>query len=154
MNGKEVDGFFHSAVRYCSVIENFDSNQDENKFKTLLVSLLDLYSKALNLPDVEPGKSRKVNVSLPQINFDKYEYYWEVFNPYKIDGEPVCGSLSDDTLDIYKDVKEGIILYKKNHYNEAVWGGKFSFGSHWGSHAVDAMRAVHSVNIGDIDDLR
>ncbi|MBT2658887.1 hypothetical protein J7E81_27335 [Bacillus sp. ISL-18] len=83
MNGKEVDDFFHSAVRYCSVIESFDYNQDENKFKTLLVSLLDLYSKALNLPDVEPGKSRKVNVSLPQINFDKYEYYWEVFNPYK-----------------------------------------------------------------------
>ncbi|MBT2658888.1 DUF5063 domain-containing protein [Bacillus sp. ISL-18] len=55
---------------------------------------------------------------------------------------------------MYKDVKEGIILYQKNYYNEAVWGWKFSFESHWGSHAVDAMRAVNSVNIGDIDDLR
>ncbi|MBT2657968.1 DUF5063 domain-containing protein [Bacillus sp. ISL-18] len=152
MKGKAVDHFFHSAVQYCSVIENFDSNQDENKFKTLLLSLLDLYSKALHLPDIDPGKSLKVNVPLPQINFDKYEYYWEVFNPYKID-EPVCGSLSDDTLDIYKDVKEGIISYQKNHHNEAIWGWKFSFESHWGNHAVDAMRALHSVNFDEIDDL-
>ena len=42
MKGKAADDFFHSAAQYCRIIEIFDSNQDENKFKTLLVSLLDL----------------------------------------------------------------------------------------------------------------
>lgn len=147
MKNKSVYDFFQSAVKYCSIIENYHSNQDENKLKTLLASLLDLYGKALYLPDIEPENEQLTNfdISRPQINFDKYDYYWEVFNPYKIE-EPLCGSLSDDTLDIYNEVKKGIILYQKNQYNDAVWEWKFSFKIHWGSHAVDAIRALHSVN--------
>jgi hypothetical protein len=152
MQSKAVDDFFHSAVTYCSTIENFNSNQEENKLKNLLVSLLDLYSKALHLPGVEPESDEliEVKVSLPQINFGEYDNYWEVFNPYEFE-EPLVASLSDDILGIYGDVKKGIVLYEQNQEIEAIWQWKFGLEIHWGSHAVDAVRALHSVYFQDID---
>jgi hypothetical protein len=104
MTHKGITHFYQSAVYYCSLIENFDNK----KLKILLLSLLDLYSKALHLPEVEPGQDRlkDIAISAPQINFGEYDHYWEVFNPYVFE-EPVGGSLTDDILDIYKDIKKG-----------------------------------------------
>ncbi|MDP4156530.1 MAG: DUF5063 domain-containing protein [Bacillota bacterium] len=152
MQSKAADDFFHSAVTFCSIIENFNSNQEENKLKNLLVSLLDLYSKALHLPDVEPENDEfiEVKLSLPQINFRQCDNYWEVFNPYEFE-EPLVASLSDDILGIYGDVKKGIVLYEQNQEIEAIWQWKFGLEIHWGSHAVDAVRALHSVIFQDID---
>jgi hypothetical protein len=150
MKNKVVDDFFQSAVHYSSLIEDFDSNHIHSKMKTLLLSLLDLYSKALTLtlPEVEPRDHEltDLNIVVPQINFGEYDFYWEVFNPYELEA-PVGASLSDDILDIYKDVKKGILLYEKNKHIEAIWEWKFGFEIHWGSHAVDAIRALHSANI-------
>lgn len=145
MKNKAVDNFFNSAIHYCNLVENFNSNQDNDKLKKLVISLLDLYSKALVLPDVDPENtdSFEFDVFVPQINFEQYEYYWEVFNPYNLE-EPVCGSLTDDILDIYKDVKIGIFLYEYKEHIEAIWHWKFYFQVHWGSHTVDAIRALHS----------
>ncbi len=145
MKSKVVEDFFHSAVHYCSIIENFDSNQVHKNLKALLVALIDLYSKALYLPEVEPENDEVTDsdISVPQINFNQYELYWEVFNPYVLE-EPVGASLSDDILDIYKDLKKGIHLFEKNEHIEAIWIWKFEFEIHWGSHAVDAIRALHS----------
>ncbi|MBT2659203.1 DUF5063 domain-containing protein [Bacillus sp. ISL-18] len=39
------------------------------------------------------------------------------------------------------------MLYERNEHIEATWEWKFSFDIHWGSHAVDAIRALHSANI-------
>ena len=148
MKNEAVDNFLNSAIHYCNLVENFNSNQEIDKLKNLVVSLLDLYSKALFLPDVEPESADlyDFDVSLPKINFEQYENYWEVFNPFHLE-EPVCGSLTDDILDIYKDVKEGIFLYEQNEQIEAIWHCKFHFKAHWGSHAVDVIRALHSANI-------
>lgn len=145
MRDKVVDDFFHSAIHYCGLIESFNSVQASHKLKILLVSILDLYSKALYLPEIEPVKDEVTDFdsSVPQINFNQYDLYWEVFNPYQLE-KPVAASLSDDILEIYKDVKKGIHLYEKKEHLEAVWEWNFSFEVHWGSHAVDAIRALHS----------
>jgi hypothetical protein len=128
MKSKAEDDFYHSGVNYCSLIENFDSNQEKSKLKSLLHSLLDLYSKALNLPDVEPENDTtpEVNLSLPQINFGLYENYWEVFNPYEFE-EPLVASLSDDVLDIYKDVKKGMCYTKKINRTKPCGNGNLVY---------------------------
>ena len=148
MKNKDVDNFFLSALNYCNVVEDLNSNKGKNNLNNLLVSLLDLYSKALYLPDVEPENDEvsDIKLSVPQILFDEYDHYRKVFNPYHLD-EPVGASLSDDILEIYKDVKNGIILYEKNKYSEAIWEWKFNFEIHWGSHAVDAIRVLHSAKL-------
>jgi hypothetical protein len=117
------------------------------KLKNLFISLLDLYSKALYHPDVEleyDGFSDIV-ISVPPINFDEYDLYWEVFNPYHIE-EPVGVSLFDDILEIFREVKRGLILYQKNELIDVLWNWKFNFEIYWGSHTVDAIHALHSAN--------
>ncbi len=149
MKNKTVN-FLNSAIHYCILVENLNSNQETDKLKSLVISLMDLYSKALLLSDVEPENAalHEFNISLPQVNFEQYEYYWEVFNPYNFEA-PVCNSLSDDVLNIYKDVKEGIFLFERKKQKEAIWHWKFQFQTHWGGHAVDAIRALHSANIAE-----
>ncbi|MGG0179118.1 DUF5063 domain-containing protein [Gottfriedia acidiceleris] len=149
MVNKEINEFYLSALNYCKKIENFNSNKETNKFNNLLASLLDLYSKALYLPEVEAEDTEVaiLDFAIPKLNFGQNEYYWDVFEPYQLE-EPVCGcgSLSDDILDIYKDVKEGNLLYDQNEQLEAIWHWKFDFHAHWGRHAVNAIRALHSIN--------
>jgi hypothetical protein len=144
MTNQGINEFYQSAVTYCSLIENFDNKN----LKILLLSLLDLYSKALQLPNVEPEQDKMMNIDvhLPHITICQYDHYWEVFNPYELE-EPVGASLSDDIIDIYKDVKKGILLFESNEHKEAIWEWKFGFEIHWGSHAVDAIRALHSANL-------
>ncbi|MBT2659202.1 DUF5063 domain-containing protein [Bacillus sp. ISL-18] len=103
MTHKGINEFYQSAVHYCKIIENIDNKN----LKRLLLALLDLYSNALHLPDGELGQDNVTDIAIssPQINFGQYEHYWEVFNPYQLE-EPVGASLSDDILDIYKDVKK------------------------------------------------
>lgn len=66
------------------------------------------------------------------------------YTSYKLN-EPGGGSLSDDILNIYKDLKEGIILFEQDTPNEAIWHWKFHFQAYWGSHVVNALRTLNSV---------
>jgi hypothetical protein len=144
MTNQGINEFYQTAVSYCNLIENFENKN----LKILLLSLLDLYSKALHLPDVEPEQEGATDIDLPipQIKIGQYDHYWEVFNPYQFE-QPLGATLSDDILDIYKDVKKGILLYQRNEQIEAIWEWKFGFEIHWGSHAVDAIRTLHYVNV-------
>lgn len=144
MNIKEAEKFYLSAANYCKVVENTD-HVNESNLLSLLHALLDLYSKAHILPDVEIENEEEVNFEMPilEIDFNKYDLYWEVFDPYYLD-KPVRASLSDDILDIYKDVKRGLLLFEKNKFTNAIWQWKFNFEIHWDSHAVDAIRVLHS----------
>jgi hypothetical protein len=151
MRNKDVEDFLVSALHYCSMIENFESLNEHKKLRNLHISLLDMYAKAFGLPEVEPqnDKVSSFDIPVPKVSFGQFEYYWEVFEPYNLE-EPVGASLTDDILDIYKNVKEGIHLYEKNELVDAVWHWRFNFETHWGSHAVDAIRALHSAIYHDI----
>jgi hypothetical protein len=109
-------------------------------------AFLDLYTAAVELPHVEPpsGSAEPPSPEPPEgwAGFEKLDIYWEVFDPYEL-AEPVAGSLSDDILDVYRDVLRGLRQWEGGDYAAAVWGWRFSFESHWGDHAVDALRALH-----------
>lgn len=145
MENKDVKDFLNSATQFCSMIENIDSCNDSKKLTSLLISLLDLYAKALGLPEIEQENDTlsTFDIHVPKVTFGQFDYYWEVFDPYELK-EPMGASLTDDVLDIYKEVKKGLLLYEQNVEVEAVWQWKFSFETHWGSHTVDAIRALHS----------
>ncbi|MDF2697718.1 MAG: hypothetical protein K0S65_6101, partial [Labilithrix sp.] len=70
------------------------------------------------------------------------DIYWEVFDPYQHE-DLVAGSLSDDVLDTYRDVRRGFWFWEQNEVANAVWEWRFHFQSHWGDHAIDALRALH-----------
>jgi hypothetical protein len=143
----QIEEFLYSADAYCRVIETLGSLDDKRTRKAVHAALADLYAKALHLPrtEVETEEAERFDFPLPELEGQKYDMYFQVFDSYKLE-EPVTGSLKDDILGVYQDLKEGLLLYEQGAVAEAVWQWKFSFATHWGHHAANAIRALHSVN--------
>lgn len=146
MQHQEVEAFRISADAYCGFIDSCRSFDEEESFSKLLKILSQLYTKALDLPEVESEEECPIDVDflLPEIEVKKHNVYREIFNPYQ-DETPVNGCLDDDILGIYSDIKKGLILYEEGHDIEAVWEWKFGLETHWGEHATSAIRALHSI---------
>jgi len=55
------------------------------------------------------------------------------------------GSLADDIADIYRDLKEGLVLHHSGLAtpNDILWEWRLLFYSHWGDHAMNALRTIH-----------
>lgn len=110
--------------------------------------LLQLYEKALHLPDTEPddsdiGASDEMTV-LP-LKMQIRDFYWDVFDPFDDAEEDklVGGMVFDDLNDIYRDLMEGVRAYELGVINEAVWVWKWGVDNHWGTHAVSLIKALH-----------
>ena len=70
--------------------------------------------------------------------------YWLVFCPYRRD-QAYRHSLSDDLADIWRDLKEGLLVYAKGTEKarqHAIWMWTFEFHGHWAHHAVSALNAL------------
>jgi hypothetical protein len=141
-----VATFVWRAREFCTFIHEADKLPLDERMSEAQRYLLGLYTAALSLPSVEPTDYAKPARSPdPPSNwqgFEEFETYWEVFDPYKL-AEPVAGSLSDDLLDVYRDIRRGLTYWESGHDARAIWEWRFSFESHWGDHGVDALRALH-----------
>ena len=119
-----------------------------------LFELTALYVAALRLPSpfLEPSDSEAAD-RVDDQEFKKvfkwgarlpFNYYGEVFDSTVVPPEePVVGDLADDVADIYRDVITGLRLFEDGRFNDASWEWGFTFQSHWGKHATDAIRAIH-----------
>ncbi len=96
-----------------------------------------------DIPDLTKSQLDGVAANLARLPF---RHYWSVFVPSEIgDGiaEPSCGDLLDDFLDIYRDIRHGLMLFDSGHSIGAVYHWHQMF-SHWGHHVLDALSALHS----------
>ncbi|MBS1494531.1 MAG: DUF5063 domain-containing protein [Bacteroidetes bacterium] len=122
--------------------------------------LLTYYSAAIDLEEVEQNDeaeyfhSFKIEKELTKAVHEKSEevlkenqWYIDTFNPVEVDGQkPTGGWLVDDFEDIYKDLKENIVLLedkKETAYEYVIWNFRYSFLIHTGQHCIDAIRALH-----------
>jgi Domain of unknown function (DUF5063) len=141
-----VATFVCEAREFCSFVEKAGTLGVIDRMHRARQHLLELYAAAVALPSVEPPVGTKAARSPePPPNwsgFDAFETYWEIFDPYDLQA-PVAGSLSDDLLDVYRDLRRGLTLWDSHHDAGAIWEWKFHFDGHWGDHAVDALRALH-----------
>jgi len=72
-----------------------------------------------------------------------FDMYSEVFDPLKVPAEePVVGSVADDLADIYRDLADGLRLYRAGRMGEALWAWRLNFEFHWGEHASGGIRAL------------
>jgi hypothetical protein len=69
---------------------------------------------------------------------------WDVFDPVA-ESEAIQASLADDIADVYRDLRNGLTLRKEDGAvpAEVVWEWRLLFDSHWGDHAISALRTVH-----------
>ena len=141
---KNVEHFYELALKYCTFLTQGLLLEDDVEY--LMSLLLRLYDAALQLPDIEPEsvEEAEVGISPPAIHIQFESSYYQVFDPF-VEEEPVEGLLEDDLQDIYCDLMSGINEYRKGNLGNAVFEWTFLLDNHWGNHAVNALRVLHSV---------
>ena len=146
-----IEEFSRVAKEYCEWCLS-PPGEEPSEVRTALSLLLRLYSQALALQfpkdmddDLEgerPDETtrKKVFERAGALPFNNYS---SVFDPHVVPPEePVVGDLADDIADIYRDLFEGLSLYRSGHLAEAEWEFLNSFQSHWGRHASSAIHAL------------
>jgi len=142
-----VDAFVDQARLFCAFVERSSGLSLRERLLEARQRLLGLYTAGSVLPVVEPPEGIDASWDRQRApgwrGFETLEAYWEVFDPYEEDA-PVCTVLSDDVLDIYFDVQRGLDLWDRDvPCTAAIWEWRFHFDTHWGDHAIDALRALH-----------
>jgi hypothetical protein len=162
---QRISAFVEVAQEYCAFIENGGADRSWSFAKQCLTLLLRLYERALNLPEREPASDSsltRVKHEGWQEQFDRLgqklvrDLYWQVFEPFDQEKpEPLCGSISDDLADIWRDLKVGLAEMDKctaGCIEDAVWHWRFSFETHWAYHAAGAIAALTALCFGPYAD--
>jgi hypothetical protein len=154
-----------AAERYCALFESEPADADQWA-EAVLSALAQVYAAAHRLPgfglsedapdipdslDVTTAEWRSV-FGVVSRALGPQEAYWAYFDPSEpqdSDERPIFHSLADDLADIYRDIKPGLRAWETgdDRYLETIvfdWKTPL-FGSHWGLHAVSAMRALHPI---------
>lgn len=141
---QDIADFAETARRYCRFVEGAASLSLDERLRGARELLAELVHAGGRLPLVEPDgpDADHVQPLSGWPGFGEHEIYWEVFDPYE-QAPLVAGSLSDDVLDVYCDVRRGLQLFEEGHLASAAFEWRLHFDSHWGDHAVDALRALH-----------
>ena len=163
---RAVSRFGPIAQQYCSLVDS-RSALDKSEFLLQVYRMLpELIAEASGLPPVSFGddENEEQEASINKIHAETemkqqewgllydslkeklgdWDLYWMVFDP-RTDNEAIHGSLADDIADIYRDLKDGIGLKETNKVPacEIIFEWRFGFTSHWGQHAVNALRTIH-----------
>ncbi len=149
--------FLKSVRDFCDFIEN-DKSEDYVAFLRLTQTHLQaLYFGGIKLHLVDLNYDQEFADRMTQPELENIlnslvgrlnnRFYWHIFDPTKEDGiEPVCGDLHDDLCDIYKELKNSLLLFETGmpaEIESAVWTFKWSFDNHWGNHCINAIYALH-----------
>ena len=161
----EIIERFATIVRqYCSAIDEaagLERGEILDRVYPLLPRLID---QAIGMPKVAEAdeaedaqsddelpkasrwthEERRNLFKLLQEKLSGWDQYWVIFDPTN-DLDPVLGSIADDLVDIYFDLKEGLALHEagQSEPGQVIWEWRFSFDIHWGEHALGALRAIH-----------
>lgn len=163
----EIAGRFAGiANRFCSVVDSASGMERADLLLQIYRILPKLIDEAISLPDVklsdsddppegnsEPAFRAKVRqgeqewrqlYNLLKEKLADWDRYWQVFDPIE-DDEALFGTLADDIADIYRDLKEGLVLSETHQAppEDIIWNWRLLFYSHWGKHAMDALLAIH-----------
>lgn len=160
--------FASACQRYCDIVDASNRTEKIELLVQLYRALPELILEAIQLPDTDPWKRDEEEGSdldltpsarpsvrmtnqewgdlykLPKEKLGEPPFYWTVFNPVE-DKEAIEASLADDIADVYRDVIEGVQLLGKTAASpgEIIWEWRISFHSHWGDHAIQALRTIH-----------
>jgi hypothetical protein len=153
--------FLRVAHEYCVFTENASEKNSTDIYDFFLKIGPLLYLKGKLLPEVNPdypeSSERFVTEEEYQEVFNSFrhifgaedEFYhvgYEEYNEY----EAVKASLSENSADIYQDLKDFILLYQKNSQaarQNAVHDCRTLFEQRWGPKVLSSLRYMHYLSI-------
>lgn len=149
---------------YCNIIETAEKNEPRALIPIIHRSLLDLYNVFIDLPDIELKSDTHFDHRITENEYiqirkklygviGKYDVYYQTFDPIYPDSflkssspEGVSqGSMVDDLSDIYRDLKNTILVYRlgtPEAQEISLVELQISF-LHWGNHLMDVLRPLH-----------
>jgi Domain of unknown function (DUF5063) len=136
----EMDRFRVAAANFIQTVDSANACEREVFLAQLSHSLAELYSRALDLPGVEPDTA-----SIGEAPFSIQEWaalcdslrskigpldtYWKIFDS-TANEPPVQGRLSSDISEIYSDLKHDLRLENTGiSHPDLLWELRFSFRS-------------------------
>jgi hypothetical protein len=156
--------FLTIARTYCSFIESTDTGSSNEFLSSAQEILLDLYQMGKKLPEVDVIdkdfqdllSDADYKTALKNIGRRcPFQYYWNVLDPFNFEDpntEIGVGDITDDLGDIYRDIKSSLLLYDSGLEDAqlaANWQLKFDFDSHWSTHCIDGLKAIHDYLLKD-----
>jgi hypothetical protein len=144
----EIEYFIDQAQEYCSFVETANDFELAAQLSIFSVRLSALYAAGLRLPDDLEGTAGDPPAAPDPLahwsGLGDFTLYWQVPDPFDW-GAPEVGSLSDDLLGIYRDIKAGFLLLddSEESLDRALFHWQATFVSHWAQSAVDALRILH-----------
>jgi hypothetical protein len=159
LNNVEAHQFATVASEFCALLETAPHSSCADLLLKLDRALPLLYHAAASLPDVEPDTTGIASVTVPQQQVDlvqtaiakklgRWGAYVEMYNPADASVQkPVAYLLSLDLGEIYQDLRESLAIAQSGAVttNDVLWEWRFSFSSHWGTHAARALRVLNAL---------
>lgn len=144
------------AERYCSLIEQVESMERETFVVEVTAALMAVLHAAMDLPDlsatdefVDEGLSDeewRARFDAIEARLGDWSAYATTLSPFEEDATEVATpALADDLSDVWRDLKAGLLSLERGGDREDVlWEWRFGFYTHWGRHAVEALRVLHA----------
>jgi hypothetical protein len=156
--------FKKAADRFCSLLE-VEPVESDQWLMDVLAAMARLYASGHALPDLDLSEDALDVPDQLDVTHEEWKRvfnlvhnvlgdqtgYWAYFDPSAPPNsheEAVFGNLADDLADIFRDIKPGLRAWDTGvdvYLASIVFDWKLVFGSHWGLHAVGAMRALHQI---------
>ncbi|HVK77911.1 MAG TPA: DUF5063 domain-containing protein [Kofleriaceae bacterium] len=154
MDDAGIIEFADEARRFCAFVEQASELPLDVRLVVARERLAALYVAALTLPEGAPAEADTPEVAeRPAVDVGRFHLYRLVFDPYDwLDTpgaithppEPVLGDLGDDLTEIDRDLRRGLAVIDRDGPAAACWEWRFAFETHWGDHALGALRALHA----------
>jgi hypothetical protein len=138
---KAADRFASVAEQFCLIVESVSNLEKTDLILGIYRTLPTLIAQAIELPEIKSSddddspNDHESNVNI-RLNDDQWrqlyeaikekladwDAYMQVFDP-TTDNEALHGSLADDAADIYRDLKEGLVLRQTHRARDEdiVW---------------------------------
>ncbi|UXH79252.1 DUF5063 domain-containing protein [Roseateles amylovorans] len=150
----QLGEFVELACGYCQWCEGQSLGIDPEAQAARWLALL--YASALSLPrvggeygsdlpELPPETLARAESNLARF-FGWYYRAWSDPDPAAQEA-PGMGDLGDDLLDVYTDLKRGLVLFEAGMVDDALWHWSFLHRIHWGRHAVHALGALHGMHV-------
>ncbi|MBL4783747.1 MAG: DUF5063 domain-containing protein [Porticoccaceae bacterium] len=153
---KQITELQKNATRFCFLIEN-RHDVDHQEWLTEISLILPRIHAVIGLLDNASNKSECL-FALSDIE-ERFELFCDLKKHLgKNDGyemgeelrdNELYGSLSDDLVDLYFEIKRGLDLIKVGEENLpaalSLW--RDGFFLHWGKHLVDAQRHLYDLRV-------
>lgn len=143
-----------AAAAYCAVIEDAKGRGRDPFVADAASTLATVVALAYRIPPIpvgahdapEPdGISHEVWLSTMksvQAALGEWDDYWTTMSI--LEEAPVNLSLADALADIWRELRNGLdALESGSPVDDVLWDWRFGLRTHWGLHAVEALRALH-----------